>query len=83
MKRYLITLLSAFVIEIASTFYITAVSGRDYLLMIIFAGIGPFLGLPFINYIIESNDIKDKIKISVAMSIGYMIGSLFVIYFIK
>jgi hypothetical protein len=51
--------------------------------MIFFAGISPFLGLPFIKYIVEATDWTERIQMAFALSIGYITGTLVVIYFIN
>ena len=58
--RYLIVFLSACVLEIGSTFYITVVADKNYLGMLFFAFIGPFLSLPFVGFMIESKKWSEK-----------------------
>jgi hypothetical protein len=82
MQKYIIIALSALIIEICSTFYIRSVAIGDVPMMLFFAGIGPFLGLPFIGYMIEAKSWGERIKQAIASSIGYMIGVLIVVYFI-
>ncbi len=77
MKKYFIIALSAFVLETASTMYISTVANRD-IAMIFWAFIGPFLGLPFIGYMIESKLWGDRLKIALASGIGYMLGAAMV-----
>ena len=77
MKRYFIIGMSAFIIEIASTMYISNVSDRD-MGMIFWAFIGPFLGLPFVGYMVESKTWGDRIKMALASSIGYSFGATLV-----
>jgi len=81
--KYFIIGISALIIEICSTFYIRAVSDADIFMMLFFASISPFLGLPFIGYMVESKNWTERIKQSLALSIGYGIGALVVIQFIK
>jgi len=83
MKKYLIIGLSALIIEVCSTFYIRSAAEGDLLMMLFFATIGPFLGLPFIGYMVESKTWGERIKQAIASSIGYAIGVMIVIYFIK
>ena len=83
MLKYLIIGISALIIEICSTFYIRAVAESDTLLMLLFASISPFLGLPFIGYMVETKVWSDRIKQALALSIGYAIGVLVVINLIK
>ena len=62
MKKYLIIGLSALIIEVCSTFYIRSAAEGDLLMMLFFATIGPFLGLPFIGYMVESKTWGERIK---------------------
>jgi hypothetical protein len=80
MKKAIIIFTSAFIIEISSTFYIKYVSDQNFIGMIFFAGIGPFLGLPFLNYVIESEDFKERLQMAFYLSLGYVVGSMFVFY---
>ena len=83
MMRYFIIFISALIIEICSTFYIRFVAEASPLGMIVFAFIGPFLGLPFAGYMVESKLWSERIKMALAMSLGYVVGALIVIYLIK
>jgi hypothetical protein len=76
--KYLIIFISALIIEIASTMYIATVADRS-LSMIFWAFIGPFLGLPFVGYMVESKNWKERILMALASSIGYAIGA-FIVY---
>jgi hypothetical protein len=77
--KWFIIYLSAFVIEICSTFYIKYVADENTIGMIIFAAIGPFLGLPFTGYMVESKTWKERILMSFVLSLGYVSGSIVVI----
>ena len=77
--KWFIIYLSAFVIEICSTFYITYVAEHNTIGMIIFAAIGPFLGLPFTGYMIDSKTWRERILMSFILSLGYVSGSIVVI----
>ena len=79
--KYLIIFISALIIEIASTMYIATVADRS-LSMIFWAFIGPFLGLPFVGYMVESKNWKERILMALASSIGYAIGA-FIVYIIN
>jgi hypothetical protein len=79
--KYLIIFISALIIEIASTMYIATVADRS-LSMIFWAFIGPFLGLPFVGYMVESKNWKERILMAFASSIGYAIGA-FIVYSIN
>ena len=79
--KYIIIAISCFVIEIASTMYISTVSSNSPYMMF-WAFIGPFLGLPFIGYIIDEKTWPGRIKIALASSFGYTLGSL-IIFLLK
>ena len=83
MTKYLIIGLSALIIEICSTFYIRSVSTGDIPMMLFFASISPFLGLPFIGYMVETETWRERIRQAIALSVGYGLGVLVVVYFIK
>jgi hypothetical protein len=83
MIKYFIIGLSALIIEICSTFYIRAVSEANTGMMLFFAAISPFLGLPFIGYMVETKVWSERIKQALALSIGYGIGALVVINYIR
>jgi hypothetical protein len=51
--------------------------------MLVFSSIGPFLGLPFVGYIVESKTWSERIRMAFASAFGYLIGSAIVILFIK
>ena len=77
MKKYLIIGLASFVIEMAATMYIATVADRE-VTMVFWAAIGPFLGLPFVGYMVESKNWTERFKMALSSSIGYTIGSLLV-----
>ena len=81
--RYPIIFTSALIIEICSTFYIRFVSEGNAPGMIFFAAIGPFLGLPFLGYMIEAKTWSERIFNAVALSCGYIVGTIIVITLIK
>jgi len=74
---YYLVCLSAFIMECASTMYISTV-GNKSIWMVFFAIIGPFLGLPFVGYIIEAKNWNQRIKLAFTSSIGYGLGALFI-----
>lgn len=77
-KKYLILFVAAVVIEIASTFYITAVSERATLSMVFWAFVSPFLGLPFLAYQIEAKNNIQRLQLAVCYGVGYAVGALVV-----
>jgi hypothetical protein len=80
MWKYCIIFFSAFATEIFSTFYITAVSEKNTMAMVLFAVIRPFLALPFAGYMLESKNWNERIKMAIALSLGYALGSILVMY---
>lgn len=82
MKKYFIIAFAAFILETASTMYIATVANRD-IAMIFWAFAGPFLGLPFIGYMIDSTSWSDRIKMSIASGIGYSLGATLVYVYSK
>lgn len=76
--KYFILFVFAAVIEIASTFYITAVAERHMLSMIFWAFIGPFMGLPFLAYQIEAKNNKQRAQLALCYGLGYAFGAYLV-----
>jgi hypothetical protein len=81
--KYLIIGLSALIIEICSTFYIRFVAEGDVYGMMFFSFIGPFLGLPFIGYVVESKTWPERLRMAFSSAFGYLVGSIIVILFIQ
>ena len=77
--KYPIIFLSALIIEICSTFYVHYISESNAMGMVVFAFIGPFLGLPFAGYMVESKLWSERIKMAFALAFGYVAGALIVI----
>jgi fucose permease len=82
MKKYIIIATMALILEVGSTFYISYVSDKNLFGMIIFASIGPFLGLPFVGYMVESKTWSERFKMALSSSIGYLIGSIITYFMI-
>jgi len=83
MKKYLIISTMALILEIGSTFYITYVSDKNLFGMMFFAFIGPFLGLPFVGFMVESKTWTERIKMALASAFGYLIGSIITYFIVK
>jgi uncharacterized protein YqgC (DUF456 family) len=49
----------------------------------IFAFIGPFLGLPFVGYMVESKSWNERLRMALASAVGYAIGSVITYFFMK
>lgn len=61
--------------------YISTVSDNSPY-MLFWAFVGPFLGLPFIGYIVDEKNWIGRLKIALASAIGYVIGAS-VVFLIK
>jgi hypothetical protein len=82
-RKYFILFIASFIIEIASTFYIGAVSARDVWAMIFWSFVSPFLGLPFLAYQIDAKNNLQRIKLALCYGLGYAGGAAFVIQFLS
>jgi len=82
MKKYFIIAIAAFILETASTMYIATVADRN-IYMIFWAFVGPFLGLPFVGYMVDSKSWTERIKMAIASGIGYAAGALIVYSYSK
>ena len=51
--------------------------------MMFFAFIGPFLGLPFVGFMVESKTWTERIKMALAAAFGYLIGSIITYFIVK
>ena len=80
--KYTILFFAAVIIEIASTFYISAVSDRELMPMVFWAFIGPFLGLPFLAYQIEAKNNWQRAKLALCYGLGYATGAALVNIFL-
>jgi hypothetical protein len=77
--RYFIIFISTLIIEICSTFYIRNVAESNSIGMMFFAFIGPFLGLPFVGYMVDSKTWSERWKMAFASAFGYTSGAMVVI----
>lgn len=81
--KYIIIFISTLIIEICSTFYIRFVAESHATGMMFFSFIGPFLGLPFVGYMVESKTWNERIKMAFSSGFGYLMGAVIVIYLTK
>jgi hypothetical protein len=77
-NKYIVLFIAAVIIEIASTFYISAVSEKHMAAMIFWAFVGPFLGLPFLKYQIEAETNMQRVYLALCYGLGYAVGALIV-----
>lgn len=80
MRKYFIIGLAAFILEVASTMYITTVASNN-VAMIFWAFIGPFLALPFVGYMVESKVWSERIVLAFCSGLGYAIGAMLVYFY--
>lgn len=73
--KYAILFFAAVIIEIASTFYISAVSNSQLVQMVFWAFVGPFLGLPFLAYQIEAKNNTQRFYLALCYGLGYAVGA--------
>jgi len=76
MRKYSIVFTTALVLEIGSTFYISAVAEKSYLSMAFFAFIGPFLSLPFVGFMVEAKGWPARLRLALCSGLGYAVGAL-------
>ena len=79
--NFIIIAVASFIIEVASTMYISTVSDKS-IFMIFWAAVGPFLGLPFVGFMIDAKTWKGRLWVALASCVGYSTGALMVyLYF--
>ena len=80
--NFIIIAVASLIIEVASTMYISTVSDKS-VFMVLWAAVGPFLGLPFVGFMIDAKTWSGRFKVAIASALGYSIGSLIVyLYFL-
>lgn len=75
-------MLSAFFLELVTTMYVSGIANRNLIQTLFFAFISPFMSLPFVVYVIEAKDMKDRVKMACCSGLGYAIGVLACMNFI-
>jgi hypothetical protein len=83
MKKYLIIFISAFILELVTTMYISGVAEKNMLQTLFFAFISPFVSLPFVVYIIESKTMLDRVKMALCSGSGYAFGVYVVMFYLN
>jgi hypothetical protein len=73
-NRLIAVFITAALLEISSTMYISSVSARS-ITMIAWAGIGPWFDFPFTSSMIEATDLKQRFLITLSLAAGYVTGS--------
>ena len=79
--KFLIVLFAATILETASTAYVSTVADH-HPTMVALAALGPWLNLPFYGYMVTSGTTKERIRITLAQSLGYSLGSLSIYLFL-
>ena len=82
MNRYTIIFLSALLLEIGSTMYISSVADKDMHSTALWAFLGPFIALPFAGFVADEKTWKGRFYLVLSSSLGYVIGAFISMYFI-
>ena len=82
LKKYTIIFLSALVLEIGSTMYISSVANKDMYSTAIWAFLGPFIALPFAGYVADEKTWIGRFYLAISSSLGYVVGAFVSMYFI-
>lgn len=82
MKRYTIIFISALVLEIGSTMYISSVADKNMYSTALWAFLGPFIALPFAGYVADEKTWRGRFYLALSSSVGYVIGAFISMYFI-
>jgi hypothetical protein len=75
MNKYLIVFLSALLLELGSTMYISAVADKAVGAVMFWAFMGPFIALPFAGLIADEKKWSGRIRIAFSSAIGYLVGA--------
>ena len=82
MKRYTIIFISALVLEIGSTMYISSVADKNMYSTALWGFLGPFIALPFAGYVADEKTWRGRFYLALSSSVGYVIGAFISMYFI-
>ena len=82
MKKYTIIFISALVLEIGSTMYISSVADKNMYSTALWAFLGPFIALPFSGYVADEKTWRGRFYLALSSSVGYVIGAFISMYFI-
>jgi len=75
MKKYLIIFISALILEIGSTMYISSVADKNSMSTMFWAFVGPFIALPFAGFVADEKTWKGRAFLALSSSVGYTIGA--------
>jgi hypothetical protein len=75
-KRSIVLMVAALLLEVCSTLYIRAVSAEDIVWSAVLAFVGPFVSLPFLGYMIEAKTWTQRIALTTTYAVGYTLGSI-------
>jgi len=82
LNKYVIIFLSALVLEVGSTMYISSVSDKMVGSTMFWAFVGPFIALPFAGFVADEKTWKGRLFLALSSSVGYTLGALLSMYFI-
>lgn len=75
MNKYLIVFLSALLLELGSTMYISAVADKALGAVMFWAFVGPFIALPFAGLVADEKTWSGRVRIALASAVGYLVGA--------
>jgi hypothetical protein len=81
-NKYLLIFISALVLEIGSTMYISSVADKNITRTTFWAFVGPFIALPFAGFVADEKTWRGRALLALSSSLGYTIGALLSMYFI-
>ena len=75
MKKYSIVFLSALLLEVGSTMYISAVADKQLGAVMLWAFLGPFIALPFAGLVADEKTWSGRARIALSSAVGYLAGA--------
>jgi hypothetical protein len=81
-NKHSLIFLTALVLEIGSTMYISSVSDKQMTSTMFWAFLGPFIALPFAGFVADEKTWVGRFFLALSSSIGYTVGALISMYFI-
>lgn len=75
MKKYSIVFVSALLLEVGSTMYISAVADKQLGAVMLWAFLGPFIALPFAGLVADEKTWSGRARIALSSAVGYLAGA--------
>jgi hypothetical protein len=74
-KKYSIVFVSALLLEVGSTMYISAVADKQLGAVMLWAFLGPFIALPFAGLVADEKTWSGRARIALSSAVGYLAGA--------